>query len=554
MGLSQDKKIVFWGTGKIANMCLKHFPDIVPQFFIDSNWNTTEKFQGFPVYRPDEVKDWDELFVIVATGVVAYEEIENLLKKKGLIKEKDYVYIRQFLGHHKKTVAESLAFIKDSIYKNECYKNSTLIYAAVFVNRISDILTNFFRAYGQSKQNCVFITLLNYFNEEYAEKQIGMPVFDVPSICMWPGKKRGNVLGLEDELEHIDEFGHESELSADEKKWLRNMEQRKSCLDQELSYKITAEIYWYFKKVFAMIQPKEVIIWGGWQRVQYILADISKRNNIPFGFMEFGWIPGTIQFDRRGIAGQSEYAVHPEKILNLPIMNKDMDMKAIREYIKKTQLDNGMFRLNDLDEESYSRIDKTRKTIFFVGMDDFGMKMNPQSEYWSEYVSSYFRSTLDAVLYVAKICERNDWNLVFKPHPSSVNDAGNGPAKLPQSLIFIRNMQIDRLIESADAVVSIASSVDYKALIYGKPLVSLGHTTLHEKGCCYEPKDMDDIERQLKLAVDNGMTEQQNANFERHMAQLLENYLWDDLSERDLRYGLSLDTDFFGRLQHRVKS
>ena len=175
------------------------------------------------------------------------------------------------------------------------------------------------------------------------------------------------------------------------------------------------------------------------------------------------------------------------------------------------------------------------------------MGMNPHSEYWSKYISAHFHSTLDAVLFVSKICDRNQWNFIFKPHPSVIKDTGTAPEKLPKSLIYIKDMKIDRLIELADVVVSIASAVDYKVLIYDKPLVSLGHTTLYKKGCSYEPKNVDDIETQIKMAMDNGMTEEQNANFERHMAQLLENYLWDDLSKRDLRYGLSLETDFFDK-------
>ena len=43
------------------------------------------------------------------------------------------------------------------------------------------------------------------------------------------------------------------------------------------------------------------------------------------------------------------------------------------------------------------------------------------------------------------------------------------------------------------------------------------------------------------------MTKKQNENFEQYMVQLLENYLWDDLSDREMRYGLSVETDFFGK-------
>ena len=79
----------------------------------------------------------------------------------------------------------------------------------------------------------------------------------------------------------------------------------------------------------------------------------------------------------------------------------------------------------------------------------------------------------------------------------------------------------------------------------------MGHTTLSQKGCCYEIQSIDEIEAQLRNALENGMTEVQNENFEFHMEQLLENYLWDDLSDRALRYGLSLETDFFSECNRR---
>lgn len=545
MNLDHEKKLVFWGTGNITNTYLKRFPDIKPQFFIDSNWYTDKKFYNITVNRPDEIDRWDELFVVImVSSAAALEEIEDILKKKGLKKEKDYIGFGDFFGYHKKSIAESLTYISDFISDRKDYQNCTLIFAPVFASRAADVMLNFFRMYGQKKAfgKCVLLSSLETMDEDYAENQIGFPVLDTPQICKWSGKKEQDILDLEGDLSHL------IELSDDERKCIEDLEQRKISEDKELSFRVSAEIYWYFKQVLVMLQPKEVIIWGEGPRKLDIMGEVSKRNNIPCGFMEYGWIPGTFQFERGGIAGHSEYAIHPEKILDLPIRNRYMDVKAIREYIKKVQLDNGVFRTNDLDENNLSQIDKSKKTIFFVGMDDSGnnrIATNPLSEYWTKYISACFQSTFDAVLYVAKICERNQWNFIFKPHPSSVKDIGINPDKLPANLIFIKDMKIDRLIEAADVVISIASAVDYKVLIYGKPLVSLGHTTLHKKGCCYEPENKEDIESQIIMAVNNGMTEEQNENFERHMIQLLENYLWDDLSNRDLRYGLTMETGFF---------
>ena len=105
-------------------------------------------------------------------------------------------------------------------------------------------------------------------------------------------------------------------------------------------------------------------------------------------------------------------------------------------------------------------------------------------------------------------------------------------------------MEIDKLIKLADVVVSIASSVDYKTLIYGKPLVQLGIHTLLGKGCTYVVLEKGMLEKQICLALENGMTEEQIEKFDRLLQILLQKYLWDDLSDRSLRYGRSTDEDF----------
>ena len=409
--------------------------------------------------------------------------------------------------------------------------------------RHSKDMIHFFQCYGMERlpQKCILFSSLSVVNEIHAEEVMGYPVFNVPDICKWEGH-------LDVDIDfNKNPLIHNKLLSKQEKEWIWKLEERKLQDDKSFSFKVTSEIYWYYKQVISILEPSKIIIWGGWTRESYILAELAKRNNIPYGFMEFGWIPGTYQFDRRGIAGQSEYAVNPDQILNCSVGHKRREIKEIRDYIIRNKIVSGKFRKNEEDERALARINQQKKTVFFVGMGDSSMGINPESDYWKQYVSSFFSSTQEAVLFVAEICRRNGWNFVFKPHPSPANKDGLAQDRVGDTIIQVKFTEIDRLIELSDVVVSMASAVNYKVLIYGKPLVQLGHTTLSQKGCCYEIQSVDEIETQLKIALENGTTEEQNENFEFHMEQLLGNYLWDDLSDRELRYGLPLDTDFFDR-------
>jgi sarcosine oxidase delta subunit len=538
------KKLIYWGTGNIGSICLKLYPDIIPQFFIDSH-RESDMFYNIPVKKPENISNWDNLYIVVTT--TAFQEIEKILNNKNLKRNENYIGYQEFFEVERNTVVESINSLKIYIEKNKQYKNSILISASVFAARVWQDMIHFFQCYSIKRlpQRSILFSSLSVVSEKRAEKVMGYPVFNVPDICKWEGHMDVDIDFNKNPLIHGDL------LLKEEKEWIWKLEERKLQDDKTFSFHVTSEIYWYYKQVISILEPSQIIIWGGWTRESYILAELAKRNNIPYGFMEFGWIPGTYQFDRRGIAGQSEYAVNSDSILKRPVEYKSKEIKEIRDYIVRNKIDTGKFRKNGEDERALARINQQKKTVFFVGMGDSSMGINPESDYWKQYVSSFFSSTQEAVSFVAEICRRNEWNFVFKPHPSPANKDGLAQDKLGDTIIQVKYTEIDRLIELSDVVISIASAVNYKVLIYGKPLVQLGHTTLSQKGCCYEIQSIDEIEAQLRNALENGMTEVQNENFEFHMEQLLENYLWDDLSDRALRYGLSLETDFFSECNRR---
>lgn len=530
-----SQKLVYWGTGNISKMCLEYYPNIRPSFFIDSNWGTGS-FYDLQVKNPNTIENWSDLFIVIVTTV--FSEIENILKGKGLIKGKHYIDYKGFFEISNKTAKENIVYLEKFIEQNNEYKNPILIIAPVFLSRLSKDMIHFFKEYALHRlpQKCVMLSSLEVVEETYAQSIMGYPTIDMPEICKWDGERK---------IDIYEDHNIMNMLEKEEEQWICNLESRMVCRDRKLSYRITAEIYWYFKNVFDILQPKKVCIWGGWTRTSHIIAEFAKRNNIPYGFMELGWIPGTFQFDRRGIAGQSEYAVNPERILNFHTKIKNTEINRIRDYITANKIDTGKFRETEEDERKILTLDSRKKTIFFVGMDDYGMGINPQSEYWKQFVCSVFSSTLEAVSFVAEICKKKNWNFIFKPHPNPADKNKLDGDYKGNSIIQVRHMEIDRLIQISDVVVSIASAVDYKTLIYGKPLVQLGHTTLFRKGCSYEVNDVNEIEQKMELALKCGMTAEQNKNFELHMAQLLENYLWDDLTERELHYGLPVEKDFF---------
>lgn len=515
------KKLVYWGIGRIGKKCMEYFDDKHPQFLIDSHC-TDKEYKGIPIYNPRDIKNWNELYIVITIADSAL--IKEFLTQKKLVEGADFQEFRDFFDIRNEKAEENIERLRNTVKKNRDLRNRTLIFAMPFTIRQSDILINFLRKYANTEK-CILVHDLGFISEKKASEQLGFPAFRAAKMSNWNIRDKENC--KDDVLEITD-------LNTEEKTWIESLNCRKHISNETENLINMQQEYQYLKTIIAIFKPRNMIIWGCWAYNSYMLGHICKMSRIPCGYMEHGWIPGTYQFDPIGIAGQSRCAGQ----LNPEIDFDGLKIKRIKKYIVDNMLDSGEFQFSPSDEEQIRSIDRSKKIVFLVGMDDLGMGINPVSDYWKEFVSSVVSSTGEAFEYIKKICLKHNWNFIFKPHPG--NDAYMYE---PNDCIF-HDIQIDRLIKIADVIVSISSAVNYKTLLYGKPLVQIGTTCLSRKNCCYETASKEQIEENLVAALENGMTNQQIYNFDTHLAMLLDNYLWDDLSERSIRYGLTFDRDF----------
>lgn len=527
------KEIVYWGTGNICEYCLEEYPDIIPSFFIASS---PEKniFKGKAVKGPDEVSDWRQYYIVIAIKSDKVKtEIQKYLEEKGLRKNEDFcTYIEAFSCANPE-IKTSIDSIYTYMHKHpEVVNPIMLVVPVVGVRRNKDyirFLSTYIKKRGSNR--CIVFSNLQVITSEMASDKLGCPVFYVPDT---------NNIMRGDDIDLNIARQIKVKIPAEEINWLEKMEDRKLSPDKEKSFCESIETYYYYNSVIELVKPSKLIIWGNWTRDSYILGHLAGNYEIPHGYMEHGWLPGTYQVDPRGIGGQSEYAVNPQIFDKLEV--KELyDIEQIKQYIIDLKLDTRTFINTEEDNASLLRIKENRKTVFLVGMDDFGMQMNPKNDYWKKHISNVVESTEQALFLLSQICKKNKWNLIFKPHPT--NPVKNWSQKL-EDVILVRDMEIGRLIELADIVVSIASAVDYKVLIYGKALVQLGITGLLGKGCTYIVNEGQLLEEQLILALSKGMSQKQKDRFNHMLQILLQKYLWDDMSERSQRYGLTVEQDF----------
>ncbi len=513
----EGKRIVFWGIGNVCRMCLIGHPELHVSFFIDSN-KDKNLYSGKPVYKPEEISDWKDLFVVIT--IKKDVRIREYLDDLGLKEFEDYSGYRDFF---QKSIRNSKSVLNE--LSSQRQRNKCVIFADLFTSRQSENISRFIREYFRriGTENCVLAANLNVMRVEIVSEIIGVPVVDVPSI------------------EDLNEGNEKVELTGEDESYV--LEDCRSRFGNDTKFQISLNdskrLYSYYKRVVSCLMPQKMLVWGCWARRNIYLKHIADSLGIPCGWIEYGYFPGTYIFSKVGLFGYGEVCLHPEEFKCHKPKYNDSEYLVIENKVKESRLDTGIFRELSEEKETLEALDKTKKTLFLVGSSDSTMDMDHGSDMWKRFVSTNVDSTEEALAITKELCKKNNWNLIFKPHPSEKSELKESDS----DFCVVRFAPIDDLIQRSDAVVTIGSKVSYKALIYDKPLVEIGVFTMVGQGCSYEVDG--DYEKKLHEALEKGLTQEMKNCFKDHVMTLLSYDHWDDLTHNDVPYGLNLDRDFF---------
>lgn len=177
-----------------------------------------------------------------------------------------------------------------------------------------------------------------------------------------------------------------------------------------------------------------------------------------------------------------------------------------------------------------------------MGQNDFESGICPYTRKARRYHSPIFRTTLEALEFLSVLAVKDNWNLIFKPHPIMAS-LGHDCKEKQDRIDIVSDVNVNRLIDRVDLVATILSQSAYIALIREKPVLMLGYTQLRGKRCTYEAFAKRHISSKILTALEKGYTEKQKTQFIRHVAQLLNYYLYDDGVEREIRFGRELVRD-----------
>ena len=511
------KRLAVWGTGGVCRALLESWPDCLPDFFIDSDEaKVGEKLQGRVIFSPSALQGRTDCFIIVATD--AYVPIRRRLEKLGFQEKKNFIWYREWIFDKlgKDPLKEAEAFLRGIPEKSGKYQNVKLIFSDFleFDKGVCDFVNR--RAVPASEW--LLLSEAGWVWDEVAMGKVQLPVIKLPVLLAHNLYAR-NVASFrlpKDAKQYV----HGKEYLRLAAKGLRG-----AYPDMAVGYEYAVCLYAdkIIRSIIECWRPSLIALWNSFYPFHAIIRAIGEEEKIPLRYMEFGNIPGTIIVEELGQLGESIPARYPEKFLEIPVSAAEYRrVKKHIEDLRLSGLNRNIQRTGNGLVEIAKRLKPNRPIVFYAGQNDFASGLQPYTENSRKFHSPVFQSSDEAANFLEGICEKNDWNLVYKPHPMMLmcTDSGN----LPDNVIYIEEGNINAIIDASDVVVTILSSVSYIALIREKPVVMLGYTQLKGTGCTYEAFEVENIEPKMNNALQWGCGKKEKENFIRHIVQLRKYY------------------------------
>lgn len=524
-------KIVVWGIGQRAKQIILEIGIEVIDFFIDSN-RKKQEFLKKPVLFPKEVKDWHELFIYIPSTY--YDEVLPILKEHDLVEKINY---KQHFGVAKISYVEAERNLHMAINRIVSLKKKSKRNICNWGSFWSvDVWGGFYYNLIQRYQKDMVVVCENPFAlPDEISDILKIDALIVPLA----GYGRINVEEIQTmELNKMKE-SIRFEVGEAINDLAESIYLRQSSIKREAAFYNACVLHRYIKAFLDAYKWRIIIINGSDAPERLYLAKLCKIKNIPYICTHPSVLPGTVSFDPGGDVGTSMPAVYYKGFSSLPVSEEEKE-SALRicRYLYGKRLNRKEQPHNDAVLKIKKSLPPGHPTILCVAQCDDGACLIPYTKNSRKYHSPMFSSSIESAVFLADICKKNNWTLIYKSHPLYAKF--DRIDLLPDNVIYVDACDINDLIDMSDVIVTIRSTTNYVALIREKPVLMLGYTQTRGQGCTYEAFERDDIEPQLKKAIAEGFTKKQKEAFIEHVARLLKYYLYDDMLPRELRYGLPM--------------
>lgn len=199
--------------------------------------------------------------------------------------------------------------------------------------------------------------------------------------------------------------------------------------------------------------PDIVVLWNGKKFHQAIALEVVKRLGKKALFFENGVLPNTTAMDFKGVNASNSVPRDVGFFKELTFTNEEV-----------------------LERSLQARSAKKQKSTFKGKLPQKYIFVPFQVAYDTQIIqhSPWIKDMRELFSIIEKIAKNEDINFVFKEHPSDrVSDYHDLYERISDKLYF-SSENTQKLIESAEAIITINSSVAIEGLLFGKRVIVLG--------------------------------------------------------------------------------
>ena len=334
----------------------------------------------------------------------------------------------------------------------------------------------------------------------------------------------------------------------DSKAYLREavdcMEKRFPDMGLNYASYLTWYLYCYYNKIIDLYSlecsPIIFLVWNEFTTMHRVLKGVCNERGEKIIFMEFGVIPGTFNLDVDGQMGESRVSLFKDEFESLDVSYDEIErMSEILEQIRIKGENRNVQPQNDQLDIIKKQLLVDRPIVLYLGQNDFEAGMYPYNSNTKKYHSPFYRTSDEAAKSIERICIKNGYNFIYKPHPTMFDMYGC-KQKFEKSTIVVNDVNINDLIDISDVCCTILSQSAYISLIRKKPVVMLGYTQLKDRDFVYQLDVKNNLESIINKAIINGYGSECYKGFVEHCTRLNKYYLFDDLVERSFSLGRPL--------------
>lgn len=523
--------IIVWGAGIIGeDFVATHQGDKIA-YIIDNDYSKMGRtLQNYRICHPSRVDFNERMFIVVA--VKNHSEIVEQLINLGLVRYKNFVMYDEYISDD---FVETLTDEIDDFIKriSTLPKNQNIVFSHFLFDRTARQMVDFWN-YHNSK--CKDIFLLCDSTKKIPEeviRSINFGFLYVPIML----RKIEIILRTKKQI-NIDKTIPTYVQSKRSTVWLYNnlMEMYPEAEESVCSWIAFCSEY-CINKVLDIMEPRTVTIFNSFRTWHYLLRCLCEEKHITMNHCEFGPIEGTFQFDNIGLMGETYPCLCSEEFDKLKISRGDIQKaREVMEYMFNSKINRYAQPKGNVVGEINTHFEQRKPVVIYIGQNDYEAGINPYTIETQEKHSPSFSSSSEAANYLYELCERCDLNFVYKPHPAMMN-IGSRFADCTEGMYILESGDINDVIDIADVIITINSTVAYAALIRKKATILLGYMQLSHHNCCYECYNKEDIEDTINEALVNGLRDEMQKAFIEHVARMLKYYLYDTHIKREMPYG-----------------